>query len=139
MMISNADGKIWLALKSRLSSWLECPVMMPEQNYEPESTDGFLIVQHVTTEYGGSVPVSIQCGQPITGILNISVMVPTDFGFDAHIGRAGRVADLFATVTTLSYSDVRVKINGRPRVIGNAELQTPWNRLEVQIPWMAWG
>lgn len=139
MIISNADGKIWLALKSRISQWTETPVMLPESNYEPEATDSYIIVQHVGLEYGGLLPVNINCGQPLAGILNISVMVPTDFGYDSHIGRAGRVADHFMNGSVYKYSDLYVRINGRSRVIGNAELQTPWNRLEVQVPWIAWG
>lgn len=139
MIISNVEGKIWLALKNRIGLWTECPVMFPEQNYEPSATDGYLFVQHVTTEYGGIIPIDMKCGQPLNGILNISVLVPTDFGFDAHIGRAGRVADFFSPAVIMGYSDVKVKLNGRPRVLGSAQLQTPWNRIEVQIPWIAWG
>lgn len=113
--------------------------MLPESNYEPEATDSYIIIQHVGLEYGGLLPVNINCGQPLAGILNISVMVPTDFGYDSHIGRAGRVADHFMNGSVYKYSDLYVRINGRSRVIGNAELQTPWNRLEVQVPWIAWG
>lgn len=139
MIITNADGKIWLALKSKFTTWTECTVMFVESNYEPSATDSYIFVQHVTTDYGGVIPVNMTCGQPLTGILNVSVMVPTDFGFDAHIGRAGRVADFFSPAVIMTYSDIKVKLNGRPRVLGSAQLQTPWNRIEVQIPWIAWG
>lgn len=138
-MITNADGKIWLALRGKAASWTETTIHFPDDNYSPQADDSFVIVQHVTTEYGGDIPISMQCGQPLTGILNMSVMVPLDYGFSAHMGLAGRVADHFATDVIGSYSNVTVKSNGRPRMIGNSDIQSAWNRVEVQIPWIAWG
>lgn len=137
--VTNASGKIWLALKSRLAQWAECKVMMPNEIYTPTASTTYIIVQHVSTEYGGPVPVSIQCGQPLSGFLNLSVLIPVDVGFDAHIGLAGRAADFFANNARYTYQDINVRVNGRSQVIGNTELQAPWNRLEVQVPWLAWG
>lgn len=139
MIITNADGKIWLALRSRAALWTETSIFMPEDNNKPQADDRFVIVQHVTTEYGGEIPIQMACGQPLTGILNLSVMQPADLGFNNHIGLAGRVAEHFKLDVIGTYSDITVKLNGRPRVIGNPELQPPWNRLEVQVPWVAWG
>lgn len=138
-MITNADGKIWLALRSKATSWVETAIHFPDENYSPQADDAFVIVQHVTTDYGGAIPISMQCGQPLTGILNLSVLVPLDYGFSAHIGLAGRVADHFASEIIGTSSEITVRSNGRPRVIGNPDIQSAWNRLEVQIPWIAWG
>lgn len=138
-VVSNANGKIWLALKSHIETWTECYVMFPEDNYAPDATETYLIVQNVLTDYGGTIPVSIQCGRPFSGIINLSVLRPSDMGYDGHIGLAGRVADHFQEGSALRYDDIEVRINGRPRVIGNVSLQAPWNRLEVQVPFLAWG
>lgn len=138
-VITNADGKIWLALKSRIVQWTECPVMLPDSNYAPSADDTFVIVQHVTTDSSLPSPIQTSCGVPFQGVLNISVMQPANLGFDSHIGLAGRVADFFPNSERYSYSGMSVRINGRARVIGNPVLQAPWNRLEVQIPWVSWG
>ena len=138
-MISNADGKIWIALRNRLQQWSECALYMPEEIYAPESTDTFIITQHVTTQYGGVLPVQIECGQPLSGFLNLSIMQPVDMGYDRHIGMAGRVGDFFPNGASYQYQDITVRINGRSRVLGNATLNTSWNRLEVQVSWIAWG
>lgn len=138
-IINNADGKIWLALKGRLSLWTECPIQYPMVAYEPEATDSFLIIQHVTTEYGGPIPINVKCGQPLSGFLNISVIAPTKWSYDQLVGRAGRVADHFPNDSTYKYSDICVRIFGRSRINGAVTLNTPWNRIEVQVPFIAWG
>lgn len=137
--VSNADGKIWLALKSRLTQWTECKMMMPSEIYEPTAMTSYVITQNVTTESGDALPIQVECGIPFTGFLNLSVLVPINWGFDAHIGLAGRLADHFPNGARYKYSDVSVMINGRSRVLGGVDLNAPWNRLEVQIPWKAWG
>lgn len=138
-VISNANAKIWMALKSRLVQWSETSMHLPMQNYSPDAADRFVIAQHVTTEYGGPVPVSLQCGVGFSGFLNLSVMCPVDLGYDQLVGLAGRVCDHFPNGAKYSYSDMSVSINGRARVDGNVSLNAPWNRLELQVPWTAWG
>ena len=138
-LVTNAPGKIWLAMRNRLNQWTECKVMMPNEIYSPSATQTYVIVQNVGTEYGGPIPIQVECGQPLSGFLNLSVMVPVDFGYDAHIGMAGRVADFFANNAAYTYQDITVRVNGRSRVLGNVSLNAPWNRCEVTVPWIAWG
>lgn len=138
-VVSNVDGKIWLALKSRLDVFGGCTVHYPMENYAPTSGDTFLIVQPVTTEYGGPLPIQAECGQPLTGFLNLSVLCPVDWTFAQLMGLAGQAADHFPNDARYSYADVVVKINGRSRVQGGVALNPPWNRVEVQVPWIAWG
>lgn len=138
-IITNAQGKMWLAVKARLQAWTECKVMFPEEAYHPSATSVYVIAQNVATQYGGVLPVQAECGQPIVGVINLSVMVPTDYGYDAHIGLAGRVADHFSNVLRMTYQDISVEVSGRPLIQGSAMLQAPWNRIEVQVPIRAWG
>lgn len=138
-LITNAQGKMWLAVKARLAAWTECKVMFPEEAYQPTAATVYVIAQNVATQYGGRLPVQVSCAQPITGILNLSVMAPTDYGYDAHIGLAGRVADHFSNGLRMTYKDVTVEVSGRALVQGGASLQAPWNRIEIQVPIRAWG
>ena len=138
-IITNAQGKMWLAVKERLKAWTECKVMMPNEVYEPTAKTTYIIAQNIATQYGGRLPVQEDCGQPITGVLNLSVMVPTDLGYDMHIGLAGRVAGHFANGMRMTYHDITVEVSGRALAHGTPALQAPWNRLEVQVPLRAWG
>lgn len=138
-VITNIQGKMWLAVKDRLKSWTECKVMMPNEAYQPNAKTTYVIAQNIATQYGGRLPVQDDCGQPITGVLNLSVLVPTDIGYDAHIGLAGRVAGHFANGLRMTYQDATVEVSGRSLVQGTAMLQAPWNRIEVQVPIRAWG
>lgn len=136
---TNTAGKAWIALKGRLAQWTACKVMLPEENYKPKANETYIIAQFVATESSLPTAIQVTCSQPFQGFLNLSVMVPTDIGFDAHVGLAGDAADFFPNMDRYTYSDVTVRVNGRARVIGNPNLQAPWNRLEVEIPWLAWG
>lgn len=131
--------KVWLALKSRLQQWTECKVMMPSEVYEPGANTTYVIVQNVTTESGLPMPIQVDCGVPFEGFLNLSVMVPVSWEYDAHIGIAGRVADFFPNNAIYTYQDITVRINGRSKVLGNVSLNAPWQRLEVRVPWVSWG
>lgn len=138
-IITNIQGKMWLAVKARLQAWTECKVMMPNEAYQPTAKTIYIIAQNIATEYGGRLPVKVDCGQPITGVLNLSVLVPTDYGYDAHIGLAGRIADHFSNGLRMTYQDATVEVSGRALVQGTPALQAPWNRIEVQVPIRAWG
>lgn len=138
-VIANIQGKMWLAVKVRLQAWTECKVMFPNEAYEPDARTTYVIAQNIATQYGGRLPVQDDCGQPITGVLNLSVLVPNDIGYDAHIGLAGRVAGHFTNGLRMNYQDATVEVSGRALVQGTPALQAPWNRLEVQVPVRAWG
>lgn len=138
-VITNIQGKMWLAIKARLQAWTECKVMMPNEAYEPDARTTYVIAQNIATQYGGRLPVQDDCGQPITGVLNLSVLAPTDIGYDAHIGLAGRVAGHFTNGFRMTYQDATVEVSGRALVQGTPALQAPWNRIEVQVPVRAWG
>lgn len=138
-MIESADGKIWMALKQALDSFTECHVMLPMDVYEPKSTDTFIIVQHISTDWGGVLPVSIDCGSPLNGFMSLGVCCPVDWDYGQLVGLASRVADHFNDVGTYQYEDMTVRLSRQARVNGNVALQAPWNRLEVRVPWRAWG
>lgn len=138
-IITNLSGKVWLSLKSRLDEWTECQIQYPNQVYAPTAKDRFIIAQYITTEYGGQIPINAECGQPINGILNLSVLVPIKWDFSQHIGLASRIADHFGPKDTYTYADITTKIRARSRVIGPSQGNPPWNRLEVQAYWTAWG
>lgn len=138
-IITNAPGKIWMALQGRLDQWSETPVHLPNEVYQPSASDSFVIAQHVTTDYGGLIPIDLDCGQPMTGILNLSVMVPVGIAYSSQIGLSGRLIDHFGVSESYSYDDVTVKISRRGRVVGPTVLNHPWNRLETQVYWIAWG
>lgn len=137
--ISGVDGKIWMAIKSRLQSFSGCKVVMPEENYNPDAADKFVLVQFVGTEYGGVLPVSVLCGEPIAGFLNLSVAYPTDLGFDSHIGLTGELIDHFRSGVKMTYADVSVGVTRKPTMSGNVVRQDAWNRIDVRADWRAWG
>lgn len=138
-VVTNADGKIWLALQSRLSTFTEFPVMLPMSNYAPTASNAFIIVQQVSLDYGGPLPINPNCGVAFSGFMSLGVCAPTDWTYAQLVGLAGRIADHFPNNHKLTYQDINVRINGRSRVDGNLSLQAPWNRLEVRVPWIAWG
>lgn len=139
MIIQNADGKIWLAIKSRLDAWTETPVMMPKETYVPTVTGPFIIAQHVTTQYGGLLPIQVDCGIPLVGFMSLGVCAPTDWQYPAHIGLASRLADHFADGSRMTYQDISVQVTQRSRPLGTVSLEPPFNRLEVRVDWRAWG
>lgn len=137
--IVSADAKIWMALETHAKTFTGCTLMLPMDNYAPTAKDTFAIIQHVSLEYGGALPINPDCGVPFDGFLSIGVCTPTDWKYSALIGLASRVADHFKDGASVSYSDITVKFNGRSKVDGNVILQAPWNRIEVRVPWRAWG
>lgn len=138
MIIQNADGKIWLAIESRLKDWTETPVMMPKETYVTTVTGPFVIAQHVTNQWGGLLPVTVDCGVPLVGFMSLGVCVPTDWTYSSHIGLASRLADYFMDGLTMTYHDITVKVTQRSRPLGAVSLQPPFNRLEVRVDWRAW-
>lgn len=139
MIISNVEGKIWEALRARVATWTETPILYPDGYLSPDSSVAHVIVQDVGIQYGGIKPIDPECGEPIDGILNVSIMVPLNWTFGQHKGFAGRWCDHMRTGFPLTYSDVTVTLRDRPRVLGYTRLDSAWNRLETQTPYRAWG
>ena len=137
--IVNADGKLWQAILARLNQWTECTVHLPIGNYHPKATDSFIIVQQVSLDYGGPLPIAATCGVPFVGFLSLGVCCPTDWNYGQLVGRAGRVADHFSDGLRMTYQDLTVQVSGRSKVSGTVSLQAPFNRLEVRVNWRAWG
>lgn len=80
------------------------------------------------------------CGEEYRGLFNVSVMAPiSNWNYTQHKALASRVALHFAQGSTLSYGATEVKLTQRARILGNVRLDSTHNRLEVQIPWLAWG
>lgn len=137
-LITNPDGKIWLALKSRIDQWTETAVIDPDEKLYPASTSAFIIVQHVSLNTDPN-NMDYDCGDEYRGFLNVSVMAPIGWTYGQHAGLAGRVCDFFAFGSKYTYSDATVTIYERPKSQGAVRLDLSWNRLEVQIPWRCWG
>ena len=137
--ITTLDGKIWLALKSRLEQFTECHVMMPMDNYEPSAKEPFVIVQQVALDSGVLPPINPECGVEFNGFLSLGVCSPTDWDYAQLLGLAGRLGDHFSNGDRITYQDAIVTISGRARVNGTVSLQASWNRIEVRVPWRCWG
>ena len=137
--ISNIDGKIFLALKDRLDDWTECSVYVsPDVPQTPGTTSPYVIVSDVRldtdTRYTGASDVD-----EYRGVLNLSVMAPMAWTSAQGLGLCGRIADHFDKGAWYAYSDCRVQIMKRPRVIGTAYVDHGMQRYQVQVMWRAVG
>jgi len=137
-MTALIDGKIWLALLSRITAWTETPVMLPDSIFNPTANQAYLIVQPVNLSTDDRT-IQFDCGDEFRGILNISVMAPLGWSYSQHVGLASRVCDFFLAGAVYTYQDARVTIYSRARSLGAPRLDQSWNRVEVQVPWRAWG
>lgn len=137
-MTTNIDGKIWLSLLSRINQWTETPVMMPDTVFNPTAAQAYLIVQPVNLATDDRT-IQFNCGDEFRGLLNISVMAPLRWSYSQHVGLAGRVCDWFPAGAVYAYQDARVTVYSRARSLGAPRLDQSWNRVEVQVPWRAWG
>lgn len=138
-LINSIEAKMWMAIKDRLDSWSETAVYYPDRKYNPTATDAFLIIQDISTD-GDTRAISLDCGEDITGILNVSVLVPLTWSWAQHKGLSGRVSDYINSSGPLTYSDATVRFYRRARMSGaGARLDESWNRCEVQAPYRSWG
>lgn len=137
-MITNADGKIWVALSDRLADWTETRAMLPDTVFTPEANEAFLIVQEVPVD-GDIRAIGQDCGEVFEGVLNVSVMVPVGWTWAQHKGLAGRVADFLSASGRMVYEDATVRFQTRAKVIGAPRLDQSWNRCEVQAQYRCWG
>lgn len=137
-LIASIEGKIWMALKGRLDQWLETPQMQPNQTYNPQANQAFLIIQPVSLDYEDLV-IGYDCGNEFRGFLNISPMVPLTWSYAQHAGLASRVCDHFQYGGKYSYLDCTVTINERPKITGAPRLDASWNRIDLSMPWRTWG
>lgn len=137
-VIVNPDGKIWVAIETRLSQWTETPYMMPGSVYQPNANQAFLIIQDVPTE-SDTRPIDPDCGEAYEGLINVSVMAPIDWTFAQHKGLCGRVADFLNATGIMTYSDALVRFTTRAKSFGASRLDQSWNRIEVQVGYRCWG
>ena len=137
-LINSIDAKIWLAIKARLDLWTETSIYYPDTVYNPVATQAFLIVQDVSTD-GDTRAIKVNCGEDITGIINVSVMAPLGWTWAQHKGLSGRIADHINASGALTYSDATVRFSRRARASGSVRLDQSWNRSEVQAPYRTWG
>jgi hypothetical protein len=137
-MITNADGKIWLAIKARLDQWTETAKMYQGEVFTPDSKQPFLIIQDVglDTEYKA---ITTDCGESLQGIINVSVMAPLTWTYAQHKGLCGRVGDFLTASGRMVYQDAVVRFPDRPRVLGTPILDQAHNRAELQCPYRCWG
>ena len=136
--IANVEGKIWIALLSRINQWTETPVMLPDTVFQPSANQSYLIVQDVGLE-SDTRAIQQSCGEAIEGTINVSVMVPIGWTWAAHKGMASRVADFLSNSPPMVYQDAVVRFTNRARVLGAPRLDQSWNRVEVQCAYRCWG
>lgn len=133
------EAEAWLALKGRMDQWTECAVMYPDTVFTPDAQLPFLIVQDVALS-ADTQPIGYNCGSEYRGILNVSVMAPVrTWTYAQHKGLAAKVAAHFVQGSSLTAGSTTVRLTQRARIIGNVRFDATHNRLEVQIPWLAWG
>jgi len=137
--ISLIDGKIFLALKSRLDDWTECDVFYsPDAPQAPSAIDPYLIVTDMRmdtdTRFVGDADVD-----EYRGILNIAVMAPMGLTYSQGAGLAARVCDWFPKGASYTYDDCTVKIMGRPKIIGAPYQDNGRMRYPVNVRWRTSG
>lgn len=136
--ITNAEGKIWLALKSRLDDWTETEKMYQGETFQPNASEPFIIVQDVALETE-TAAINPDCGESLQGLINISVMAPLTWNWAHHKGLCGRLSDFLNASGIMTYSDAQVRFTQRPRVIGSPRLDEGHNRVELQCQYRCWG
>ena len=133
-MITNADGKIWLALKSRIDQWTETHVIDPDEKLFPNANTAFLIVTPVSIPFDAGI-IGYNCGDEFRGFLSISPMVPIGWTYAQHAGLASRVCDHFAAGSKYTYQDAVVIIHARAKISTSPRLDAAWNRIDLDVPW----
>jgi len=136
--IINAEGKIWLAIKARLDQWTETAKMYQGEVFTPDSKLPFLIIQDVGLDTEETA-ISVDCGEGLQGLINVSVMAPLTWNWGQHKGLCGRVSDFLVTTGAMVYQDAVVRFPDRPRVLGAPVLEQAHNRAELQCLYRCWG
>lgn len=136
---TNMEVKIYQALRNHMVNWTECAIAWPNEKFEPEANEPYLIVQPIGLAYDNEVITSAICGSEHRGSWNISTVVPFTWDYSSHIGLSGRVCDYFPDGAQYVYQDVTVHILDRPRVLFAPRIDGSGNRQEVQVNWRAWG
>jgi len=137
--LTNPDGKIFLALKTHMDTWAETPVHYnPDVPEQPLSDDPYVIVTDTrldadTRYVGGNDPDEYR------GTLSLSVMCPMGYTAAQSIGVAGRVADHWDKGAWYAYSDMRVQVLARQRMIGAGYHDAGMMRYPVTVKWRAVG
>lgn len=133
------DGKIYLALKSRLDEWTACDVFYSPDVPQIAPIDSpYLVVTDARldteTRFTGNNDVD-----EYRGILNIAVMIPMGWTNAQGLGFASRVCDHFDKGASYTYSDCTVKIMARPKIVGAPYQDGGRMRYPVNVRWRASG
>lgn len=139
-MITSPEGKIWIALTTRLQAWTGTEDMVvSDQVYTPDVSRPFIYVQPVWLSFeAGAIP--FDCGSEYRGFLNMAVRVPVgSWNAASHLGLANRAMALFEYGATYEYQDAAVQIFDRPRLTASIYLDGAHNRVDAQIPFRCWG
>lgn len=145
--ITRIDGKIFLALRSHLAGWTECPVYYsPDAPQSPDVSEPYLVVTDMRLEFdtrftGDDDPDEYR------GVLNIAVMYPIENAQgvvvgDPHtngLGLASEVCDHFHKGLAMTYDDCTVKVMARPKIMGAPYQDAGRMRFPVNVRWRSSG
>lgn len=137
--ITRIDGKIFLALRSHLAGWTECPVYYsPDAPQSPNVSEPYLVVTDMRmdadTRFAGN-----DDPDEYRGVLNIAVMVPVGWTYAEGLGLAASVSDWFPKGAAFAYDDCTVKIMARPKIVGAPYQDDGRMRYPVNVRWRSSG
>ena len=132
-------AKVWKALKDHLEAYPDIPpVKYGGQSFDPPSTGGvadpYFIVDDVRLE-GRRIFQDTDTKNWHSGNLAVGVMCPLWWDDLQTAEYAGRLADYFSQDTTMTYSDVTVKVAKQPTVSTAGYRDGDMFRLPVLVEW----
>ncbi len=137
--VQNIDGKIFLALKSRLDDWTECDVFYsPDVPQSPPINAPYLIVTDMrmdaATRFSGVSDID-----EYRGVFNIAVMTPIGWTYEQGAGLASRICDWFGKGDVYAYDDCNVVIMARTKIVGAPYQDAGRMRYPVNVKWRSSG
>lgn len=137
--ITRIDGKIFLALRSHLAGWTECPVYYsPDAPQSPDVSEPYLVVTDMRmdadTRFAGN-----DDPDEYRGVLNVAVMAPIGWQYSQGAGLASEVCDYFGKGLAMTYDDCTVKVMARPKIMGAPYQDAGRMRFPVNVRWRASG
>lgn len=137
--ITRIDGKIFLALRSHLAGWTECPVYYsPDAPQSPDVSEPYLVVTDMRMDADTRF-ASNDDPDEYRGVLNIAVMAPIGWQYSQGAGLASEVCDFFQKGAALTYDDCVVKVMARPKIMGAPYQDSGRMRFPVNVRWRSSG
>lgn len=137
-VITDIEGKSWMALRSGFEVWSETRIHWPNEKFTPAANEAYIIIDPVWLDVDIS-STDPECGEELRGFLNVRVMTPTTWDYAQALGLIGRMSALFPPGLMLQYYDCDVKIYRKPKSFGGTTLENAWHRNDIRIYWRTWG